>query len=117
MVTGVSVNNVGPSTDRLRETNEGNLPAQGELVSFVVYGKTSGPVRKGEVWVEIHVVEGQASIDSIKAGVLEGYLYSGSNPKMQVPPVPLGQRDRLMMFSFNSNTSLQEIRGVGRVVP
>lgn len=117
MTTGVSVQNPSPSTDRARETNEGSLPGVGELVSFVVFLKTSGPVRKGETWVEVHVVEGRAEIDNIKAGVLEGYVYAGKNPKMKVPPIPLSQRDRLMLFSWNSSTAVQAVKGVGRVVP
>ena len=116
MTTGVSVTNIGPSSDRLRETNEGNLPGTGQLISFVVFLKTTGPVRKGETWVEVHVVDGRAEIDNIKAGVLEGYVYGGKNPKMKVPPIPLGKRDRLMLFSYNSSTAVQEIKGVGRVV-
>lgn len=117
MPTGVSVTNPSPSTDRARETNEGNLPGNGDLVSFVVFLKTTGPVRKGETWVEVHIVDGRAEIGNIKAGVLEGYVYGGKNPKMKVPPIPLGKRDRLMLFSYNSSTVVKEIKGAGRVVP
>ncbi len=117
--TGVNVVNRSPSTDGLRENSLGELPGRGTLQSFVIVGK-GGPTRKGECWVELHVVnppmeESADDFGTIRAKVLDGYLYGGHNPSMKVPPIPLAPGDQLFMYTFNTQVLLTEIKGVGRV--